>query len=225
MRRSVSHEWDVSPTQAVRIQLGLRHKVVVRAGGPFYSVGGLDAHDGRGAVAVFTLPDLRWLTGAVAERTVTFPYVPGLLSFREMPLLLAAIERLDFLPDLFMCDGHGLAHPRRFGVACHLGVWLEHPTLGCAKSRLCGHYEPPSGERGSSSLLYDGSEVIGAVVRTQDNTRPVYVSAGHLIELREAIEVVLRCAPHHRLPEPLRYAHMMAKAGRILPLERASYGK
>ncbi len=211
------HEWDVSPAKAVRIQLDLRQRVVVRPGGPFRSVGGLDVHDGRGAVAVFTLPDLQWLTGAIAERHVNFTYVPGLLSFREMPSLLAAIERLDSLPDLFMCDGHGLSHPRRFGIACHLGVWLSRPTLGCAKSRLCGHHEPPARERGSIAPLYDGGEVIGAVVRTQSNVRPVYVSVGHLITLQEAISVVLGCASRYRLPEPLRYAHMMAKAGRIPP--------
>jgi deoxyribonuclease V len=163
---------------------------------------------------VLTYPDLEWLTGAVAESPVRFPYVPGLLSFREIPALLAAIEQLDVLPDVILCDGHGIAHPRRFGLACHLGLWLGQPTVGCAKSLLYGQHADPALERGSVASLVGGEQGIGAVVRTRTNVKPVYVSVGHLISLSDAVEIVLNCASRYRLPEPLRAAHRMAKSGR-----------
>jgi len=211
----VRHRWDVSPAEAVLIQRKLRDRVRIRSlHRPLRTVGGLDVHAGRGAVVVFTFPDLQWLTGAVAEQPISFPYVPGLLSFREMPALLAAIEQLDTLPDVFLCDGHGLAHPRSFGVACHLGVWLERPTIGCAKTRLCGRHTDLDRERGATVPLIDGEQVIGAVVRTRTDIKPVYVSVGHLVDLQDAIEVVVGCTPRYRLPEPLRFAHTLAKSGR-----------
>jgi len=176
------------------------------------TVGGLDVHGDRGAVAVLTWPDLEWVAGAMAEHPAPFPYVPGLFSFREIPALLAAIEQLDAPPDVLLCDGHGLAHPRRFGLACHLGVLLEQPTIGCAKTLLCGNHAEVGPHRGSTAHLQDG-QVIGAVVRTQTNVRPLYVSVGHLVELEDAVEVVLHCAARYRLPEPLRFAHTMAKTG------------
>jgi deoxyribonuclease V len=210
----VRHRWDVSPRKAVEIQQRLHDLVSVE---PLSSaprtVGGLDVHAGRGAVAVLTFPDLQRVGGAIAECPVSFPYLPGLLSFREMPVLLAAIERLNVLPDLFLCDGHGLAHPRGFGIACHLGLWLERPTIGCAKSRLCGHHADPGPERGATAPLFSGQQVIGMVVRTRRNVKPVYVSVGHLIDLDDAVQVTLECAPRYRLPEPLRIAHTVAKTG------------
>jgi deoxyribonuclease V len=208
------HRWDVSPAEAVELQRELRDQVIVQPlRRPLRTVGGLDVHENRGAVAVLTYPDLEWIAGAVAECPVSFPYVPGLLSFREVPALLAAIARLDPWPDLFLCDGHGLAHPRRFGLACHLGLWLGHPTVGCAKSRLCGRHAELAGERGSTAPLIDGGQVVGSAVRTRANVKPVYVSTGHLSRLQDAIEVVVNCAPRYRLPEPLRIAHTMAKSG------------
>jgi deoxyribonuclease V len=209
------HRWDVSPAQALLIQRKLRDRVRVRSlCRPLRTVGGLDVHANRGAAVVFSYPDLKWLAGAVAERPISFPYVPGLLSFREMPVLLAAIERLELLPDVFLCDGQGLAHPRRFGIACHLGVWLERPAIGCAKTRLCGDHADPDRERGATVPLVDGEQVIGAVVRTRTDVKPIYVSIGHLTDLQDAIEVVTRCAPRYRLPEPLRSAHALARSGR-----------
>ena len=209
------HRWDISPAEAVRIQQTLHTRVIVR---PLdrspRTVAGLDVHQDRGAVAVFTFPDLKWLTGATARYRVTFPYIPGLLAFREMPALLAAIAKLDVLPDLLLCDGHGIAHPRRFGVACHLGIWVERPTIGCAKSRLCGQHADLPLERGATVPLTDGSDVMGAVVRTRAKVKPVYVSIGHLVDQKDANDVVLRCAPRYRVPEPLRIAHMMAQSGR-----------
>lgn len=210
----VRHRWDVSPRQAVEIQQRL-HNLVSVAPLPHSprTVGGLDVHAGRGAVAVLTFPDLKWVDGAIAEGPISFPYLPGLLSFREMPILLAAIDRLAALPDLFLCDGHGLAHPRGFGVACHLGVWLERPAIGCAKSRLCGQHADPGPERGATAPLLSDQQVIGMVVRTRRNVKPVYVSVGHLIDLEGAVQVTVDCAPRYRLPEPLRVAHTMAKTG------------
>lgn len=209
------HRWDISPAEAVRIQQKLHTRVIVR---PLdrspRTVAGLDVHQDRGAVAVFTFPDLKWLTGATVRHRATFPYIPGLLAFREMPALLAAIAKLDVLPDLFLCDGHGIAHPRRFGVACHLGIWVERPTIGCAKSRLCGQHADLPLERGATVPLTDGGDVMGAVVRTRAKVKPVYVSIGHLVDQKDANDVVLRCAPRYRVPEPLRTAHMMASSGR-----------
>jgi deoxyribonuclease V len=210
-----AHRWDVTPAEARQIQERLRDRVrdeplarVPR------TVGGLDAHGERGAVAVLSWPELNWIAGAIAEREVTYPYIPGLLSFREAPVLLEALEALDALPDVLLCDGQGLAHPRRFGLACHIGVWLEQPTIGCAKTHLRGQGDEPERERGATVPLYQAGQVIGAAVRTQTGVKPVYVSVGHLLTLPQAIEIVLRCAPRYRLPEPLRIAHTMAKTGR-----------
>lgn len=210
------HRWDVTPSEAANIQRKWRDHVVVQPiDRPPRTVGGLDVHENRGAVAVLSLPDLQWFAGAIAECPVRFPYIPGLLSFREMPALLAAVAKLDTLPDVFMCDGHGLAHPRRFGIACHWGLWMERPTIGCAKSRLYGHHAEPGPERGAAAPLVNGDEVIGTVLRTRANVKPVYVSVGHLVNLEDAVRLVLACAPRYRLPEPLRLAHAMARQGRI----------
>lgn len=213
---AIAHRWDVSPAEARQIQERLRERV---RGEPLArvprTVGGLDVHGERGAVAVLSWPTLEWVEGAVAEREVTYPYVPGLLSFREMPVMLAALEALDALPDVLLCDGQGLAHPRYFGLACHLGVWLEQPTVGCAKTHLCGQGGEPGRERGAVVPLYQAGQVIGAVVRTRTAVKPLYVSVGHLITLPQAIEVVIQSAPRYRLPEPLRIAHTMAKTGRV----------
>lgn len=219
------HRWDVSPAEAMGIQQALRERVIVQPlERPARTVGGLDVHQDRSAVAVLSLPDLHWLDGAVARCPVSFPYIPGLLAFREVPAMLAAIAQLDVWPDLFVCDGQGLAHPRRFGLACHLGVLTGRPTVGCAKSWLCGQHaavarpgsnsvREPGLARGQTTDLVDGGQVVGAVLRTRANVRPVYVSVGHLIDLPGAVQVVLACTPRYRLPEPLRLAHRMAREG------------
>jgi deoxyribonuclease V len=149
-----------------------------------------------------------------ASRKVTFPYIPGLLSFREAPVCLAAVEKLQTQPDVFIIDGQGIAHPRRLGLATHLGLFLDKPTIGCAKSRLTGTFQEPPLEKGAYSLLKDEMrkkstepEVIGAVVRTRTNVKPVFVSVGHKCLLEDAIRVVLDCAVRYRLPEPTRLAH------------------
>ncbi len=211
------HPWDVSTAEAVEIQRKLAPRVV-REGVPadVRRVAGVDisvgrgSADGRGAVVVLRYPEMEVEEQVVVEARVGFPYVPGLLSFREIPVLLEAFRQVKEKPDLVLVDGQGLAHPRRFGIACHLGLLLDVPAVGCAKSRLCGEHGPPAMEAGSSVPLTDGDEVIGAVLRTRDGVSPVYVSIGHRIALDEAVAWVLRCCRGYRIPEPTRLAHMAA---------------
>ena len=180
-------------------------------------VAGADVSYDRGspalyaAVVVLDAESLEVVDVAHATTRAEFPYVPGYLSFRELPPLLAAFERLRLRPDLVLCDGHGRAHPRRFGLACHFGVLVDLPTIGCAKSRLIGDYDEPAAERGSWSPLVDREETIGAALRTQDGRNVVYVSTGHRISLASAIRVILACAPKYRLPEPQRLADRLSK--------------
>lgn len=166
------------------------------------------------AVVVLTYPGLEVAEVKVARGRLEWPYVPGLLSFREAPLVLAASESLSITPDLFIVDGQGIAHPRRIGLASHLGLFWDIPTIGCAKSLLSGHCEEPGPERGSWTELRDRGEVIGAAVRTREKVRPVYVSPGHKISLEAAIYWVLACSRGYRLPEPTRLAHLAA-GGRL----------
>jgi len=182
-------------------------------------VAGVDAHFdrsrklARAAVVTLSWPDLETLEEAAAEGPLTFPYVPGLLSFREAPPVLDALEKLERTPDLLVCDAHGVAHPRRFGLACHLGVITGVPTFGVAKSRLVGEHEEPGRERGSRAPLVDRGETIGAVVRTRTGVRPVYVSVGHRVSLDTAVEWTLALAPRYRLPETTRRADRKAGTG------------
>jgi deoxyribonuclease V len=164
------------------------------------------------AVAVWDVVEGRVLEVRTADRPLRFPYVPGLLSFREAPALLAALRELESVPDVLMCDGQGVAHPRRFGVACHLGVLCGLPAIGCAKSRLVGEHAEPGQARGSFEPLRVGDETVGVVVRTKQGARPVYVSLGHRISLDDAREVVLQCVTGHRLPEPTRLADLEVAA-------------
>ena len=159
------------------------------------------------AVVVLEFPSLVPMESVTAMRPIEFPYVPGLLSFREAPTILDALERLKTLPDVMMFDGQGCAHPRRLGLAAHLGLFFDTPTIGCAKSRLTGSFEEPSPEKGSHSPLMDGNDVIGAVVRTRANVKPVFVSVGNKCLLKDAIEITLACTTKYRLPEPTRLAH------------------
>jgi deoxyribonuclease V len=216
------HPWDVTPAEATRLQEQLRSRVIAENRlRDVRTVAGVDvAAQGdvaRAAVVVLSYPELELLEVARAERPVTFPYVPGLLAFREAPAVLAACEALQIEPDLFLFDGHGLAHPRRMGLACHMGLCLDKPALGCAKSRLCGEHEELPLDAGAWVPLRDGPEIIGAVVRTQQGGRPVYVSIGHKVDLETAIRWVLAtCRPvgaglrGYRLPEPCRLAHRAA---------------
>jgi len=159
------------------------------------------------AVVVSTFPDLEPVEVCTASRETRFPYVPGYLSFREIPVLLDAFAKLEHTPELLVCDGHGRAHPRRFGLACHLGVLLDLPSIGCAKSRLVGRHREPGPRRGAHTQLREGGQVIGEVVRTREGVKPVYVSVGHRITLASARRLTLRMARRYRLPEPTRAAH------------------
>ena len=152
---------------------------------------------------------------SLSTMPASMPYVPGYLSFREAPAILAACDRLETEPDLFVFDGQGVAHPRRFGIASHVGVILDKPSIGCAKSRLCGTHQEPRPEAGSYVHLYDGDEILGAVLRTRDNVSPVYVSVGHRVSLDTAIEYVLACCRGYRLPETTRYAHRVASGEQL----------
>jgi deoxyribonuclease V len=164
----------------------------------------------RAAVVVLRYPDLAPVETALAESPVVFSYIPGLLAFREAPVILAACEKLATEPDLFIFDGQGIAHPRRLGIACHVGLFLDRPTIGCAKSRLCGEHGALPSPAGAWAPLTDGGEVIGAAVRTRAGVRPVYVSAGHRVDLETAIRYVIACCRGYRLPEPCRLAHQAA---------------
>jgi len=217
MRVAGLHDWQVSTAQAMEIQVKLAAQVS-RAGEVASPrlVAGVDISvnrvtgTGTGAVAVLSYPELDLVETRVVTDRLEFPYVPGLLSFRESPLILAACERLDAAPDLIMVDGQGIAHPRRIGLASHLGLFLGTPTIGCAKSRLCGCHDMPGAEAGNYADLVDGGEVIGAALRTRAGVNPVYVSIGHRIDLPAAIHWVLRCCRGYRLPEPTRLAHLAA---------------
>jgi len=211
------HSWQVSVAQAMDIQRKLADRVSTIGEGVSPSlVAGVDMginkaqKTGTAAVVVLSYPDLSLVELSVVTERLEFPYVPGLLSFREAPLLLAACEKLRMNPDIIMVDGQGMAHPRRLGLACHLGLFLNTPTIGCAKSRLCGRCQEPGNAPGDHSELVDREEVIGAVVRTRAGVKPVYVSVGHKIDLADAVNWVFHCCRGYRLPEPTRLAHLAA---------------
>lgn len=223
------HDWQVSTTRAREIQTELAAQVsrVSQAISPRLIAGvdiSVDKKNGRGtgAVVVLSYPELDIVETRVVHDSLQFPYVPGLLSFREAPLLLAACESLVVTPDLIMVDGQGIAHPRRMGLASHLGLFLDTPTIGCAKSRLCGCHEVPAAESGSYADLLDGGEVIGAALRTRAGVKPVYVSIGHRIDLPAAIHWVLACCRGYRLPEPTRLAHLAAGGNLKLEVSAAA---
>ena len=169
----------------------------------------------RAAVVVVTLPHLGVVDQAVHEDDVAFPYVPGLLSFREVPAVLPALEKLKALPDVLMLDAQGRAHPRRMGLACHLGLLLDLPSLGVAKTRLVGRHAEPTDEKGASVSLKHKGEEIGRVVRTRERIKPVFVSVGHRMALEEAVTLTMRCTTRYKLPEPTRLAHKLSKDGRL----------
>jgi deoxyribonuclease V len=213
----LDHPWELSPAQAIALQNRLRHRVVCedRLTEPKY-IAGVDVgfeKDGqitRAAVAVLDLPTLNPIEQAVARLPTRFPYIPGLLSFREIPAILQALSQLRRQPDLLLCDGQGLAHPRRFGLACHLGLILDLPSVGVGKSRLIGRHDTVPEEKGGWAPLVDGAEVVGAVLRTRRGVKPIYVSIGHRVSLSTAIDMVLAATTKYKLPETTRAAHRLA---------------
>jgi deoxyribonuclease V len=211
------HNWQISTDEALMIQQRLSAQVV-RSGeveAPRL-IAGVDVAVGRAgemaraAVVVLNFPELEVVGVEVAEGCLGLAYIPGLLSFRESPLILNAFEKLTCVPDLVMVDGQGIAHPRRLGLACHLGLFLDIATIGCAKSRLCGRHQPPGEKSGSYAEVVDKDETVGVALRTKTGIKPIYVSTGHKISLENAIYWVLKCCRGYRLPEPTRLAHLAA---------------
>ena len=211
------HAWDVSPKEAVKIQQGLQEHVKIQDDfGNIQTVAGIDVgfrENGSvtfAATAVLDFVTLEVLETAVAHHPTTFPYVPGLLSFREVPAVLEALLKLSAMPDLLLCDGQGIAHPRRFGIAAHLGLLLDVPAVGVGKSRLTGTHEEVPNEKGSFVPLMDQEEQIGVVLRSRTNVKPIYVSPGHRVSIQTAHELVMKCTTKFRLPETTRHAHKLA---------------
>jgi deoxyribonuclease V len=212
------HSWPTTVEEAITIQETLQNQVITIdvLKEPIKYVAGVDMgflEDGtmsRAAVAVLSFPDLQVVETSLAYRPTTFPYIPGFLSFREIPALLDALEKIQTIPDIILCDGQGIAHPRRFGIACHLGLIVDIPTIGVAKSLFIGKYEELPEAKGSWQPLIHKKETIGAVLRTRTGVKPLYVSSGHRISLPTAIDYVLRCTPKYRLPETTRIADKLA---------------
>jgi deoxyribonuclease V len=218
------HPWNVGAQEAVQIQSGLRKQLVLAwEQRDIRLVGGVDiglsAGSARAAIVVLRLPDLNLVDSATAEVPLAFPYIPGLLAFREGPAFLEAWKNLQVKPGLLMFDGQGIAHPRGIGIAAQMGLWVNLPTLGVAKSRLYGRHSEPGPHRGETAGLFDEQDLqrqIGVVLRSKENMKPLFISPGHLIDVPAALEFVLRCLAGYRLPEPTRWAHKVA-AGKPLP--------
>lgn len=216
-RFAAPHGWDVSPEQAVAIQRELRGALRIEPlTTPVRWIAGVDAgfadagRTARAAVVLFRYPELVLEEARLAYLPVRFPYVPGLLSFRELPVVLEALNQLSRAPDLLLCDGQGIAHPRRLGIAAHLGLVTDLPSIGVGKSRLTGRFSPPGPRRGDRAPLMDGEERIGTVLRSRVGVNPLFVSPGHRTDHEDAVTWVLRCLGRYRLPEPIRAADRLA---------------
>ncbi len=222
MRTNKLHSWNLSPKQAVDLQKKLAAKVrLIPLKIPAKLIAGLDCaftKDAQKIVAaavVVRLPNFDIVETKSAVRKLRFAYIPGLLSFREAPACIAAVKKLKTTPDLFLIDGQGIAHPRRLGLAAHLGLFFDTPTIGCAKSRLTGTFEDPLLQKGAYSLLKDKQDTIGAVLRTRNNVKPIFVSVGNKCMLKDAIKITLACTTKYRLPEPTRLAHQLVSKLRL----------
>lgn len=221
------HSWNVSPSEAVKIQQEVRKKVQIEPlVDPIQYVAGADISFDRGSdefhagFVILRFPSLELCGHSLVRVRSKFPYVPGLLSFREAPALLEAWDQLPAQPDVIVLDGHGIAHPRRLGIASHFGVWVDKPTIGCAKKLLVGMHESLGPEAGANAPIYDRQEIIGVALRSRDNVKPIYISPGHRTDLRSALEVVGACLTRYRLPEVTRYAHQLVnqlRRGEIEP--------
>ncbi len=229
MQTKKLHDWNLSYSQAIALQRELAQKVqqIPLRNRPT-TIAGLDCAlsiDNQSIIAAVVVlrvlsavrglrepsgqAEFQLIETATAWQKITFPYIPGLLSFRESPVCIAAVEKLQKEPDAFIIDGQGIAHPRRFGIAAHLGLFFDKPTIGCAKSRLTGSFEEPAREKGAYCPLKDNQEVIGAAVRTRSGVKPVFVSVGNKCMLKDAIEIILAWTAKYRVPEPTRLAHQL----------------
>ena len=220
------HNWNVSPQEAIQIQQELRKQVKLeKLTRTVEYIGGADISFDKGAdiayaaIVILKLPTLIPVSHATAVCPLTFPYVPGLLSFREIPILAEAWKKLKLKPDVIMLDGHGIAHPRRFGIASHFGVLFDIPAIGCAKKRLVGTIDEPGNEPGNNTSIYDGDERIGTTLRTKRNVKPVFISPGHKISFEESIAVTIKCLTKYRIPAPTRQAHILVNKLRREKLE------
>jgi deoxyribonuclease V len=210
------HNWNLSYSDAAELQKDLADKLKFTAitAAPKL-IAGLDCSIDRknerifAAAVVLKLPNLEIVETATTSKKLTFPYIPGLLSFREAPVCIAAVEKLETNPDVFLIDGQGIAHPRRLGLAAHLGLFFDKPTIGCAKSRLIGTFDEPPLEKGSHTSLKDKDQIVGAVLRTRANVKPLFISVGHKCTLDDAIAITLACTTRYRLPEPTRMGHQL----------------
>ena len=218
------HSWSLTPEEAARIQTELRTRLILTWDKrPASTIAGVDVsiktETTRAAIVVLSYPGLTPLEAVLADTPLIFPYIPGLLAFREGPAVLAAWAKLQNKPDLLMFDGQGIAHPRGVGIASHMGLWLERPTIGVAKSRLYGRHAEVGPTRGDRADLLDKQgNIIGTVLRTRERTNPLYISPGHLMDVEAATEFVLACGKGYRLPEPTRWAHKVA-GGEKFPVE------
>ncbi len=219
------HDWDISASEAIALQkrmadeIDYHHPIDLDA---IRLVAGVDVSvktdpntgkaKSQAAVVVLSYPSMEIVETSLAQMPTPFPYIPGLLSFREGPVLEIAFAKLQHEPDVLIFDGMGRMHPRRIGIASHMGLWLQKPTIGCGKTKLIGHFAEPDAERGSRSDVIDHGEVLGVVLRTRTNVKPVFISVGHLADLETSIELVLRCTSKYRLPDPIRAAHNAAGA-------------
>ncbi len=211
------HQWNLSPQQAIAIQTQLAGQVVDDVSLPLANIRTIAGVDvsvrddiSTAAVVILSFPDMVVMESARAVSPTPFPYIPGLLSFREIPVILQAFEQLKTTPDMLMVDGMGRIHPRKLGIACHLGLWLNLPSVGVGKTPFIGTHAPLSAEKGATSHIIYKDEVLGVALRTRENIKPLYVSVGHLLNLDSAVAVVMACVGKYRQPEPIRQAHNTA---------------
>jgi len=212
------HSWNVSVEEAIRIQETLKERIVLKntflkvnaigGGDVAYS---MDKKSLFGAIAVLSFPSMELIDTATTYGKVSFPYIPGLFGFREGPILIKAFQGLRVRPDLLILEGHGIAHPRRLGLASHVGLWLDLPTIGCGRTPLLKEFELPGPSKGSFKWVYLKGKRVGAVVRTRQAVKPVFVSPGHRIDFNTSIQMILETCRGFRIPEPLRKAHHLSK--------------
>lgn len=217
------HSWNLAPVEAIALQKNLAKMVRLDSSGiaeNYRYVASCDVSFNKGsdqlyaAIAVTDIQESKIVEEQALSGEMHFPYIPGLLSFRELPIILQGFSSLKIQPDLVICDGQGIAHPRRLGIASHLGIFLQIPTIGCAKKLLCGQHDELENYRGAASPIYHKQELIGYAVRTRENVKPVYISPGHLCDFSTAIQVILQVTSKYRLPDPIRYVHNLANAVR-----------